>query len=264
MIVDNPFQSNAATPLIEMVNTAVAPPRGGGVEVEGVNWRIFPENFWVVAGESGSGKSDFLATAGGLQRPLRGQVKLFGNETFTVSEAALVEQRRRIGIVFEGGGRLFNRMTVAGNVALPLRYHRNWTENEAEDSIREVLELLELIPLAQQVPGSLSANWQHRAALARALILKPEILLLDKPLEGLDFRHQRWTLDFLAKLSEGCAYYDGKPVTIVATTEDLPPWKKAARQFALLKNHRWQEIGGRAELEAGGAELLQENWTENI
>ena len=247
-----------------MVEAAVAPTRQNGAEVEGVNWRVFPENFWAIAGLFDSGNGDFLATAGGLQRPAKGRVKLFGYETFTIEEELLVEQRRRIGIVFANGGRLFNRLTVAQNVALPLRYHRNWTEMEAEDSVREILEFTGLIASAQKLPGALGSPLQHRAALARALILKPEILLLDKPLQGMDFRHQQWTLDFLTTLSEGSAYMGGRPVTIVATADNIEPWKKVARQFALLKSRQWTDIGGRLELEATGEELIQEDWTETI
>ncbi|MEO6035444.1 MAG: ATP-binding cassette domain-containing protein [Verrucomicrobiota bacterium] len=249
-------------PLIEMVDAAIAPVRLEGVEVEGVNWRVMAGDFWVVAGLFGSGKSDFLATAGGLQRPARGCVKLLGHETFTLDEEKLVEHRRRIGMVFSSSGRLFNRLTIAENVALPVRYHHNWTEAEAEEPVREILEVTGLIPFAQEIPSALSPNWQHRAGLARALVLKPEILLLDKPLTGMDFRHQRWTLEFLAKLSEGVV--GGRPFTIVATADNIEPWKDVAKQFALLKNNRWQEIGGRTELASSSEALLQEVWTENI
>lgn len=262
--MENSPKPNSETPLIEMVDAAIAPVRIGGVEVAGVNWRVFPQDFWVIAGLFGSGKSDFLATAGGLQRPASGVVKLFGHETFTLKEEILVEHRRRIGMVFAGGGRLFNRLTITENVALPVRYHQNWTEMDAEESVREVLEITELIPYAHQIPSALSPHWQHRAALARALILKPEILLLDKPLVGMDFRHQKWTLDFLTKLSEGSAFYGGQSVTMVVTADNLEPWKNVARQFALLKNNVWQKLGGREEVEASSEGLLQEVWTEDI
>ena len=257
-------QPDITGPLIEMAEAAVAPSLEGRVEVEGINWRVNAGDFWIIGGIFGAGKSDFLSTAAGLQRPAHGLVKLFGGETFTLNESNLIQHRRRIGMVFANGGRLFNRLTVAENVALPLRYHRNWTAVEAEASVRAVLEWTDLIPFAHKIPASLGSSWQFRAALARALILKPEILLLDQPIRGMDVRHQRWTLDFLAKLSEGSAYYEGKPVTIVATTDNLEPWKDVARQFALLKNKRWQEIGGRAELAAGGEDLLQELWAEDI
>lgn len=261
--MENPEKFDAGNPLIEMIDATMAHLQiPGAVEVADVNWRVLPETFWVIAGLFGSGKSDFLATAAGLQRPARGVVKIFGHETFTLKEEMLVEHRRRIGLVFSGGGRLFNRLTIAENVALPLRYHQNLTEADAEKSVREILELMDLIPFAHKIPSLLSPNWQQRAALARALILKPEILLLDKPLLGMDLRHQRWTLDFLTKLSDGSPFYGGKRMTILATADDIAPWKTVARQFAVLKNKQWREIGGRAELDASGELLLDEVWSD--
>lgn len=262
MTVENLQKSSFENPLIEMIDAAIMPLQlTGNLETEAFNWRVFPENFWVIGGLFGSGKSDFLATAAGLQRPARGVVKLFGQETFTLKEEILLKQRRRIGLVFSNGGRLFNRLSIAENVALPLRYHQNWTETEAENSVREIMELTDLISFARKIPSALSLSWRQRAALARALILKPEILLLDRPLAGLDLRHQRWTLDFLAKLAEGSAFYGGKKLTILTTAENLEPWKDVARQFAILRNNQWQEIGGRAELEASG-ESLREVWAD--
>jgi ABC-type transporter Mla maintaining outer membrane lipid asymmetry ATPase subunit MlaF len=263
--VENPDKSAAEIPLIEMRDAAIAPPlSGGATEATAINWNLSAKDFWVIAGLHGSGKSDFLSTAAGLRRPEHGVVKIFGQETFTINEEMLVEHRCRIGVVFASGGRLFNRFTVAENVALPIRYHQNWTEAEAETSVREVLELTGLISQAHQIPSGLSPGWQQRGALARALILKPEILLLDKPLSGMDFRHQRWWLDFLKQLSEGLAFNGGKPVTIVATADDPQIWKDVARQFAILKNNQWREIGGRAELDAAGEPLLRELWSEEI
>lgn len=227
-----------------------------------INWRVLPETFWVIGGGFGVGKSDFLMTTAGLRRPDSGIVKIFGHETFQLKEEVLVEHRRRIGVVFSGGGRLFNRLTIGENVALPPRYHHNWTEAEAEDSVREILQLTEMISYAHKTPSALSPNWRQRAALARALILKPELLLLDKPLLGMDARHQRWWLDFLSKLSEGSAFYGGKRVTVVATTENFQPWKDVARQFAVLRNNRWQEIGGRAELDASNELMQNEVWAD--
>ena len=79
---------------------------------------------------------------------------------------------------------------------------------------------------------------------------------------GMDFRHQRWMLDFLTQLSEGSDFYGGKRVTLVVTADDLDPWRNVAQQFAVLKNKRWQEIGGRAELDASSELLLNEVWAD--
>ncbi|MEO5804787.1 MAG: ATP-binding cassette domain-containing protein [Verrucomicrobiota bacterium] len=258
------LKNELETPLIEMIDASIAPAQLHRVtELKEINWCVKPGNFWAIGGLHGSGKTDFMATAAGLQQPAAGVLKIFSQEISDLHEDELLKIRLRIGLVFAVGGRLFNRLTVAENVALPLRYHRNWKEEEAEESVREILELTDLIPYARQIPSALSRSWQQRAALARALVLKPEILLLDSPLLGLDLRQQKWWLDFLKNLSEGSAFYDGRPVTIVVTTDNFQPWKELARQFAILKNNRWHELGGRAELDASD-ESLQELWAEEI
>lgn len=264
-MVKEPPKIDPHAPIIEMTDVAIARQQAAGLlEVEQVNWRVSAGTFWVIGGLFGSGKSDFLATATGLQRPARGVVKLFGHETFTIKEELLIEHRRRIGLVFANGGRLFNRLTIAENIALPIRYHQNWREDEAEESVGEILELTGLTRWAHHIPSGLSPSWQQRASLARALSLKPEILLLDKPLVGMDVRHQRWWLEFLKNLSDGISFYQKKPVTIVATAESFEPWKDVAHQFALLRNNQWQELGGAAELAASSEPLLREVWTEDI
>ena len=88
-------------------------------------------------------------------------------------------------VLFSPGGQLFNQLTIAENVALPLRYQKNLTAAAAARTVEVLLELLELAPLAGLTPSNVAANWRQRAALARALVLKPELLLLDSPLAGL-------------------------------------------------------------------------------
>ena len=262
--MENPKNKSAGDSLIEMTDASIAPAQlRRTTELKEINWRVGRNDFWAIGGLHGSGKTDFMSTAAGLQQPAAGIVKLFSHEIADLSEEELLKIRLRIGLVFAAGGRLFNRLTVAENVALPLRYHRNWKEEEAEEPVREILERTDLIPFARHIPSMLSRSWQQRAALARALVLKPEILLLDSPLLGLDFRQQRWWLDFLKDLSEGSAFYEGKPLTIVITTDNFQPWTELARQLAVLRNNRWQELGGRAEWDAGD-ESLRELWVEEI
>ena len=135
--------------------------------------------------------------AAGLMTPAHGSCRIFGCDTDSFGEAQLAE-RLRVGFVFEGG-QLFNHLTVAENVALPLRYQKNLTAAEAADVVRALLELLELTPFADSTPSNLAANWRQRAALARALVLKPELLLLDNPLAGLSVRHRH----------AGCIFWTG-------------------------------------------------------
>jgi len=178
-------EQGEAFALIEMDNVTVA---AGDVSeraaVVDVNWRVAAGEYWIVGAPPGSGKSRLLATAAGLLRPFAGDCRLFGREIERLSEEEMLVLRLRVGLVFEDGGRLFNHLTVAQNLALPVSYHRNCPSREAEDQIAAVLETLELFPLAQHTPGRLNRSARQRAALARAIVLKPEVLLLDNPLRG--------------------------------------------------------------------------------
>src|SRR5687767_878139 len=105
-------------PLLEMSEVSVASAaRPNVAQLENVNWRLMPGDFWLIAGPHGSGKSDFLATAAALQRPLSGTVRWFGEDAWELKGDELVGERRRVGLVFENGGRMFRNLTVAENVA---------------------------------------------------------------------------------------------------------------------------------------------------
>ncbi len=247
-------------PLLELAAVDIAAPHApAAVLVRGVDWRLSAGEYWAVGGLEGVGKSGWLTTAAGLQRPAAGLHRLFGEDSAQLSADELVVARRRIGMVFEQGGRLFPQMTVAENVALPVRYHQNCLLETASGVVMEVLALAGLESLATQPAGQLSRAWQLRVALARALVLRPEVLLLDNPLAGLDPRQTRWWLDMLVALNAGHPWLAGRPLTIAATTDDLRPWRDRARQFALLQGSRWQVLGGREHLsdcQASGAQEL--------
>jgi ABC-type transporter Mla maintaining outer membrane lipid asymmetry ATPase subunit MlaF len=227
--------------------------------VEDVNWAVAPGEFWVIAGQQQSGKSDFLKMTAGLMAPVQGSYKLFGIETQTFGEAELAE-RLRVGFVFEGG-QLFNHLTLGGNVALPLQYRQNLTSGAAAREVQSLLELLELAPLAEVAPANVSGNWLQRAALARALVLKPEVLLLDNPFNGLGARHLQWWLRFLDRLWRGHEWLGGRPMTLVATTDDLSRlagWRNEERRFALLKDKRFTALGPWSRVEASNDPVVKE------
>ena len=247
----------ADAPVIEMTGVTIGALRDTDTMVaEGINWTVNAGDYWAVAGLHGSGKSDFLMLTGGLMAPRRGQYRFFG-EDMPIFEDARLKERLRLGLVFEGG-QLFNHLTVAENVALPLRYHHNLGRIQAAAAVNELLECTELALWAESTPGTLGHSWQKRAGLARALALKPEVLLVDNPLGGLDPRHMHWWLGFLDQLSKGHSLMQGRPVTLVVTTADFHPWKGHARQFAVLRNRGFVVLGAWGQLEAASEELVRE------
>lgn len=257
----DPTPNRTGVPAIEMTGVAVSAMRDlETVVAEEINWTVNAGDYWVVAGLHGSGKSDFLMLTGGLIGPRRGQYRFFGEE-MPIFEEARLKARLRLGLVFDGG-QLFHDLTVAENVALPLRYHHNLSRAEGTAAVGELLEYTELTPWAQSMPGILGHSWQKRAGLARALALQPEVLLVDDPLAGLDPRHVHWWLGFLDQLSKGHPLMHGRPLTLVATTAEFHPWKGHARQFAVLRNHGFAALGPWGQLEAASEELVRELLTE--
>lgn len=237
-----PARPASGAPVILMREVAVGALRDQRIVVaEDVNWRVEPGEFWVIAGLHGAGKTDFMMLAGGVMAPLRGSYEFMGEGMPIFSEERLAH-RLKLGLVFDGG-RLFHHLTVAENVALPLRYHQDVSEAEAEAVVGALLELTGTAQFARRHPASLGPNWQQRAALARALALQPEVLLLDSPLSGLDQRQQNWWLDILSQLSKGHPCCGGKPITLVVTAASLRDWQGRATRFALLDGRRFLDLG---------------------
>lgn len=250
--------------ILEMEGVTLAAPGGGTPLVENIRWRVTRGDYWIVSGLSGAGKSSLLATAAGLQRPLRGQHRLFGREVAHLSEAELIADRRRVGLVFGHGGRLFSRNTVAENLSLPLCYHNNCTSEEVMETVSRWLENLGLAAWANQTCGRLNRPLAQRVALARALVLQPELLLLDNPTGGLEPRQAHWWMDFLEQLAAGHELLGGRPVTLIVATEDLHAWSALGRQFAHLHDGCWQTLGGRDELAKCSAPWLRDFMAEEI
>lgn len=228
--------------VIEMKDVHVGTLRDPTLAVlENVNWSVSRGEFWVVAGAQESGKTDLLLHAAGLVAPAVGECRVFGFNTCEFDETQIAE-RLRVGLVFTDG-KLFNYLTIAGNVGLPLRYHKNEPEAETAKTVEALLQLMELAPYASLMPGNVAASWRKRAALARALALKPELLLLDTPNGGLTARHRHWLVNFLDQLWHGHQFFGGKPMTIVATTDDLYMWQHPQRKFAAVHEGKFSVLG---------------------
>ncbi len=254
-MMDGPIATTA--PALELRAMSVRSRQHPGCAgIRNINWKVAPGDFWVVGGMIGADRSDLLMLAGGLLAPECGEQFFFGGPMPLFEEANLA-QRLRLGFVFQGG-QLLNQLTLAENIALPLRYHKDVSAAEAEADVRWLLELTGLSRWADRSPGEVSVDSCQRAGLARALILKPDVLFMDNPLAGLDAPQRHWWRQFLAGLADGPEWRQGRPMTLLATGEDLRLWRGCARQFAILKESSFVPLGTWAEAQFAAVEFLSE------
>lgn len=155
--------------------------------LRGFNLTLHEGENLVVMGKSGSGKSVMIKCLVGLVEPDDGLVEVLGSEISTLSQSELDQLRSDIGFLFQGSA-LYDSMTVRENLEFPMRRHADKL-GLGKDTLPFVLEALENVGLAHAIdlmPGELSGGMKRRVALARALILKPKLILYDEPTSGLD------------------------------------------------------------------------------
>ena len=187
---------------------------GQGPEIlRDLTFRIEPGSFHFLTGPSGSGKTSLLRLLLLSLRPTRGRVMLFGKDTTSLDQDALLQMRRHIGIVFQEF-RLLDHLTTFENVALPLRV-LGQPESAYRANVTELLEWVGLGNRLDALPPVLSGGEKQRAAIARAVIGRPDILLADEPTGNVD-------PDLSLRLVRLFAELNKMGTTIILATHELP------------------------------------------
>jgi phospholipid/cholesterol/gamma-HCH transport system ATP-binding protein len=153
--------------------------------LRGIDLDIATGEIMVVIGRSGGGKSVLLKHLIGLLRPDSGTVAVDGTEITRLRGSELDRVRERYGVVFQGGA-LFDSMSVAENVAFPLREKSRLRHAEIRERVEEKLEQVGLSDMGHKNPAEISGGMRKRVAIARALVTEPEIVFFDEPTTGLD------------------------------------------------------------------------------
>lgn len=155
--------------------------------LKGFNLELYEGENLVVMGKSGSGKSVMVKCIVGLIQPDSGSITIRDKNIITMGQAELDFLRTEIGFLFQGSA-LYDSMTVRENLEFPLRRHKDKVKDfqGTDHSVKEALENVGLLHAIDLMPSELSGGMQRRVALARALILKPEIIMYDEPTTGLD------------------------------------------------------------------------------
>jgi phospholipid/cholesterol/gamma-HCH transport system ATP-binding protein len=185
----------------------------------------------VILGGSGAGKTTLLRLLIALDRPTTGQIYVDGENMTAMSDVQLNQARRKFGMVFQYAA-LLDSLNVLDNIAFPLREHSKMSEKEIREAVAEKLSILGLEGIEKSFPSQLSGGMRKRVGLARALMLKPEILIYDEPTSGLDPTTSRMVDDLIEQMREMFQ------VTNVVISHDMTSAFRIAHNACLLADGR--------------------------
>ena len=181
----------------------------------------------VVLGPSGCGKSVMLKHIIGLIRPDYGEISFEGQRIDNLSERQLKWVRLRIGLLFQLSA-LFDSMTVRQNLEFPLTEHKNLSPEERADQVAEALDMVDMAGSEDKLPAQLSGGQKKRVALARALIIRPSVILYDEPTTGLDPVRAKGIDELVVRLKNRLG------VTSLVVTHDLVSARRVADRIVMM------------------------------
>lgn len=195
--------------------------------LRGVSLELKKGTVTVVIGPSGTGKSVLLKHIAGLLQPDRGEVWFDGRRVDGADEEELVDIRQKIGFLFQMGA-LFDSMNVEQNVCFPLVEHTKMTKEQMRDRCARVLGMVGLSGIEKKMPADLSGGQKKRVALARAVVLEPELVLYDEPTTGLDPVRSDVINELILSLTKRLG------ITGLVVTHDMASANKIADRMVML------------------------------
>jgi phospholipid/cholesterol/gamma-HCH transport system ATP-binding protein len=216
-----------------------------------VNMSIGRGHIAVIIGGSGAGKTTLLRILIGLERPSSGSVIISGQDIANLNDRELNRMRRKFGMVFQYSA-LLDSMSVLDNVAFPMREHTKLSEKEIRKQVTEKLNSLGLKDVEKRFPSQLSGGMRKRVALARALMLEPEIIMYDEPTSGLDPVTSRMVDELIVETRKNFG------VTSVVISHDMVGALQIADEIYLLSKGSIVTSGSPQELIHGKNELLHQ------
>ena len=205
----------------------------------------------VIVGGSGTGKSVTLKHIIGLLKPDKGHVLVADHDITTMNDVELNRFRRHFGMSFQEGA-LFDSMSVFENVAFPLRRHTKMTDREIRDRVMECLEDVHLHNVEKKRPSELSGGMRRRVGFARAISLKPDILLFDEPTTGLDPVISDVIADLIVEMDQKLG------TTTVTITHDMKVAFKIADRVAMLHEGRIIAEGTPEKFQASNNPIVEQ------
>jgi phospholipid/cholesterol/gamma-HCH transport system ATP-binding protein len=219
--------------------------------LRGVDLDVAKGETLAIIGRSGGGKSVLLKHLIGLMRPNAGEIWIDDQNIISLDERQLGAIRQKIGILFQGAA-LFDSMSVAENVAFPLREAGERDPKVLRDKVREMLEVVELEGQEEKMPVNLSGGMKKRVGLARAIIRRPSCVLYDEPTSGLDPVVSDSINRLIRRLQERLG------MTSIVVTHDMKSAFAVANHIAYLHEGKIYFRGTPAELQQTSDPLLQD------
>ncbi len=230
----DPTDGGGATPLISF--RGVRKAFGPKVIYEDATLDVFAGETLTILGGSGTGKSVLIKMLIGLLRADGGSIQAFGQEVTTLPERGLLDIRKRIAMLFQSAA-LFDSLTVEQNIKYPLREHHWGTEPAMNERVAEVLEMVGMEGSQKLKPSELSGGMRKRVGLARAIAMKPEVILYDEPTTGLDPVNVRRINGLILSLQARLG------VTSIVVTHDMDSCFTVSDRIAMLYERRIAFVG---------------------